>query len=76
MMTWGHVVFHGLNHHLMLQRRFRHLHAARTANGRMGISPSPAISLLVSTITTPIVTADTGRFTQQRGLTDTGTSKQ
>ena len=32
----GHVVFDGLDHHLMLQFRLGHLHAPRPADGRMG----------------------------------------
>ena len=47
-----HVVFHSLNHDFVLQVRGGYLHASGLPMAGWGMSPSPAISLLVSTITT------------------------
>ncbi len=33
---FGHVIFDGFDHHLVLQGRLRHLHAPRPADGRVG----------------------------------------
>ena len=65
----GHVVLHGLDHHLVLQFGLRHLHTPRPANGRMGNIPVAAD--LVGGIDhdhAVLFSQDTRCLAQKRGL--------
>ena len=67
-----HVVFHGLDHHLVLLRWLGHLHAPGAANGRMrDIAVAADLVGCVDDDRALGVAQHTGCFAQQSGLADT-----
>ena len=75
----GHVVLDRFDHHRVLQRWRRHLHAPRAADPGCGMSPSPAISFEVSTMIDALaqLVGEHARDLAQHGrLADTGAAEQ